>query len=341
MNSGNHTIIGIDVGGTKIHGGLYEVQSAKCKVQSWKSNTPLEGGRGEFFVQNEEFILLRDEFVLTKAKEGIEVVLEQVVEMIGSLRREDTVSVGVGLPGQVDHIRGLLYGTANIAYDGLLDLKDFFSSKIDLPMTFDNDAKLFTLAEFELNQKPKGIQNMLGLTLGTGLGGGIVINGVPYRGTHGFAGELGHMVVQVKSEKLKVKNGESENVALSTEDFFSYEDVIASKGKDETRGKYLGMFIRGLLNAFDPQVIALGGAISKRFDEFQGAMWEEIRKHKVEEAWKDLMIYPTQIEHPGTLGAAIVGMRLQSADPGTIPALSTSTSPSFSSQNGLSTHFVR
>ncbi len=128
---------------------------------------------------------------------------------------------------------------------------------------------------------------MLALTLGTGLGGAIIINEELYEGSHGFAGEFGHVAFNETME---------------------LEDIASGKNKEkETRGRYLGLAISNFIHIFNPSVIALGGGMAEgEFDEMENDMWKEIKKRTVPEANKDLKIYLSKLENPGTLGAAIL-----------------------------------
>jgi glucokinase len=257
----NKKILGIDLGGTKIHAALYDSESLEQ---------------------------LKEEKLPTDAQRGIKAVLEDIAALINRMADEETVGAGMGIPGYVNSNSGILYKTPNIPQDEPeINLREFFKDRIKLPIVFDNDANLFTYAEYKMNRTDEPYC-MLGLTLGTGLGGGIVIKGEIFRGSKGLAAEVGWIAF--------------------TEDKY-LEDLVSGKGKDETRGKYLGITIADLVNIFNPEVIAIGGAIAEHFETMKEDMWTEIKKRAVPESYKDLEIYESKLEDPGTLGAALLALK--------------------------------
>ena len=206
-------VLGIDVGGTKIHAGVYRLP---------------------------DFVLLREKRLLTDAKRGLEKVLEEVAGLANEMIDDQTVAVGLGVPGYINPDTTVLWRTPNIPFKKPVNLKKFFRSRVRRSMFFDNDAKLMTLAEYEESWEKKALDVVV-LAVGTGLGGGIVIDGKIYRGANGFAGEFGHMSCGGKHE---------------------FEDFVSGKGKVSTLGRYYGMLLSDIVHVFNPEVIVLGGAVS-------------------------------------------------------------------------------
>src|SRR3989344_9002704 len=112
-------------------------------------------------------------------------------------------TIGVGCPGPLDIKRGLIINPPNLPFKNF-PFKQFLEQETLLPITIDNDANVFTLAEAILGAGKK-YQNVIGLTLGTGVGGGIVINKKIYHG-RGNAGELGHTTINYKGPKSRCGN---------------------------------------------------------------------------------------------------------------------------------------
>lgn len=254
------TLIGVDVGGTKIQAGLYYA---------------------------EDFGVLSEKRVATPVDGSFEDVLYEIVQLVHDLKGKDTLAVGVGFPGYINHTTGMLYRTPNLPLKKPTNVLEFLRDQVDLPVVVDNDAKLFTLAEYERHWKHK-VKNLVGLAMGTGLGGGLILNGELFRGRDGFAGEFGHVSFDYKHE---------------------FEDFVSGKGKKEELGVYLGVLLSNLIHIFNPEAIVLGGSVSKDFDRVQKVMWEEIRARVVPQSMKGLAIEVARLENPAAMGAAMLAGR--------------------------------
>ncbi len=165
--SSTDTIIGIDLGGTK---------SALRRY-----------GRGDW---TEEAAA---QFP-TNASAGFSAVMNEIIGHVQSLRTDTTQAVGIGIPGLVRQPEGRAVTVPNIPGGEGFDVKGYLSEKLGLPVFVDNDARCFTLAE-ALMGAGKGGNVVVGITFGTGVGGGIVIDGKIFHGADGFAGEIGHMLL--------------------------------------------------------------------------------------------------------------------------------------------------
>lgn len=248
-------VLGIDVGGTKIHAAVYE-------SSRWN--------------------LVEERRILTNAEQGLANVLMQVKELIRDFEKDHQFEyVGLGLPGYIDMDVGVIYRTPNIPMNDPINVYNFFS---EYNLVVDNDANLFAYAEFEMNWRGK-VKHMLGLTIGTGLGGGIIINEQLYHGRDGFASEFGHMAFT--EEKV-------------------FEDFVSGKGSELTWGKYLGVIVSNLVHAFNPEAILLGGSIGKQFGSYERETWAEIRRRTLKQSTDKLILEATHLEHPSTLGAALL-----------------------------------
>lgn len=251
------TLIGIDVGGTKIHAGLYFAK---------------------------DFAMIDEKRIATPVEEGFEEILYQVTQLALDLRGKDTVGVGIGFPGYLNGHTGMLYSSPNLPLEAPMNLLEYFRGKLDLPVAVENDAKLFTLAEYELNWKHKA-KNLVGLTLGTGLGGAMILNGQLYRGRDGFAGEFGHAELNAHHQ---------------------FEDYVSGKGKPQELGKYLGILLTNIIQILNPEVIILGGSVSKDFEKIEKQVWKEIKAHTVPQSHDGLVIEVSKTQNAGTVGAALL-----------------------------------
>jgi glucokinase len=165
-------IIGIDLGGTNLKIGLLDLE---CRI-----------------VRRE--ILNTRRF--TKKERLIQAIIDSVNRIMddAQLKKTDVLGVGLGLPGPVDFKSGIVHFFPNIPGWKEVKLKNILSKRLKFPVFLDNDAKLMCLAEYKLGSA-KGFRNSICLTLGTGVGGGIIIEGKLYRGANNASGEIGHMPI--------------------------------------------------------------------------------------------------------------------------------------------------
>jgi len=117
-------------------------------------------------------------------------VLDALEALVGSLMTDEVEGIGVGVPSVVDAERGIVYNVANIPSWKEVHLKDLWQSRFGVPVAVNNDANCFALGEYSFG-KGKGYRNMLGITLGTGVGAGVIIDGKLYNGMDTGAGEIG------------------------------------------------------------------------------------------------------------------------------------------------------
>lgn len=217
-------------------------------------------------------------------------LLQVIVDSISQLITKDVRAIGVGSPGPLAN--GVILNPPNIPFKNF-NLKKFLENKFKKRVVIDNDAKCVALAELKLGVRKK---NFIILTLGTGIGGGIIINGEIYHGSHGYAGEVCGLVID---------NGKHFET-LWKEKKGNIMDLIKNKEKNklEKISKYLGQGIASLINVFDPEVVVLMGGAREAGKPFL----DMIKKHT-----KEYVVLPTipeikwsKIEHPGILGASLL-----------------------------------
>jgi glucokinase len=196
------------------------------------------------------------------------------------LKRSAILGVGVGVPGPVDTFNGMVHFLPNIPGWKEVKLKKILEQKIKLPVFIDNDAKLMTLAEHEAGAA-KNYKNALCLTLGTGVGGGLIINGLLYRGTDNAAGEIGHFVLNERGPLcgcgargcLEAYVGNYRILKDARKLFgpkITLEEVSALARKHNFKaidfwgqvGKKLGLALSGILNLLNLDLIVIGGGVS-------------------------------------------------------------------------------
>jgi len=169
-------IVGVDLGGTNIVAGAMPLDGSR-EIAMHTTQTLAEGGAAS---------------VVDRIAGMIEQVITQTMSETGA-KRSDFLGVGIGSPGPLNREKGIVIVTPNLGWKNF-PLRDEISSRVHLEATLDNDANCATLGEFWCGAAQGG-RNVIGMTLGTGIGGGIVIDGRIYGGAAGTAGEVGHVVI--------------------------------------------------------------------------------------------------------------------------------------------------
>jgi len=240
-------------------------------------------------------------------REGsVEEVLGDIFGIIDPLMSADIAGIGIGVPSVVDIEKGIVYDVIHIPSWKKVPLGGILSERYGIPVHVNNDANCFALGELYFG-KGKGRRDFIGLTIGTGLGAGIIINHRLYAGPHCGAGEFGMVdyldhcyeyyasgqffrnVHGVDGEEVfrKATNGDAHSRALYAE-----------------MGMHLGRAIRMVLYTYDPSLIILGGSVRHAYAWFEATMWNEIRKFAFGTSGMDLRIELSDLENSGILGAA-------------------------------------
>ncbi len=232
-------------------------------------------------------------------------------------------SIAAGVPGLVDD-QGVMRFAANLPNVSELALRDLLHDRFDVPVAIDNDANAAAWGE-RVAGAGEGADHMLMVTLGTGVGGGIVLDGHLYRGAHGMAGEIGHFVVQLDGVQCscgqrgcweKYASGSALGRIAREAGFESGEAVVAAAGAGGAKAlKVLDQFTRwvaigmaGLANTLDPAVIVIGGGLVEAGDLLLAPMRQHFNdlieggEHRPE-----VPIRPASLgERAGAIGAALI-----------------------------------
>ena len=217
-------------------------------------------------------------------------LIDAIVEMIGSLlhshalKAKDVLGVGFGLPGLIDPQRGIVKLLPNISGWCNVPLTRIVQEKIGIPVHIDNDVNLITLGEWKFGAAC-GYDNFLCMTLGTGVGAGLILNGGLYRGEGFVAGELGHMPLNEKGPdcncggwgcferyvgnetllKKAVKVFRDKNFRLpQLSPLASQGDVRVIQFLEEV-GTHIGNGLVGVVNLLNPRLIVIGGGVSNHY----------------------------------------------------------------------------
>jgi glucokinase len=239
-------------------------------------------------------------------KAAEEVVLGEIFETIDEVIGGGVSGIGIGVPSVVDVERGIVFAVENIPAWREVPLKDKLESRYGCPACVNNDANAFALGELHFG-KGRGYRNMVGLTIGTGLGAGIIIDGRLYSGPNCGAGEIG---------SIPYRDHTVERYAAGP--FFKDRagvggDVVyerAQRGDAEAArlfhafGYELGHAILTILYAYDPELIVLGGSISRAYPFFEAGMRERLKSFAYQHVLETLVITPSENEDAAILGAA-------------------------------------
>jgi glucokinase len=250
----NAHVIGVDVGGTKILAGLVERDGTVVTHREYP--TPLE---------SEQALL-----------DGLEAAVRELLD-------DRVAAVCFGVPSRIDQRTGIAIGSVNIP---LVDfpLRDVMRERLGLPVEIENDANAAAIAEWKIGAG-RGATDMIMLTLGTGVGGGLILGGRPYRGSIGAGAELGHIVIVHDGELCScggrghlesyVSGKGAERVAK--EAFGPAVDAhrlvrLAREGDPKAIellteiGRKLGSGLGSLINTFDPELVVIGGGFAAAGD---------------------------------------------------------------------------
>ncbi|MDB4978059.1 MAG: hypothetical protein JWM56_245 [Candidatus Peribacteria bacterium] len=282
------SVIGFDLGGTKSAIGRFDNQTFEQQAYE------------RFF---------------TNAEQGFEKVIQDMVERISQIRTPETKAVGIGIPGLLKQPEGYLMNAPNLPGSHNFEIKKILEEALKLPVAVDNDANAFALSEAMLGSG-KGHKVIVGITLGTGVGGGIIIDQKIFHGAMGSAAEIGHMLlIPGKPPYLTADaRGEVEQFISGTalgrrcreakrpEDYLDGE-VCSFMHPDFFREvAWLCLNLTYLLN---PSIIIFGGSTGKALEPHLPSVRKDMQEWAIPNAPLPELAMQT-LEHPGTLGAALL-----------------------------------
>ena len=248
--------IGLDIGGTKIEGVLWRGKIMAAE----RIRTPRR----------------RPEF------------LEAVQNLVARLSAKEKIAgIGVGTAGALDMKKGLVVNSPNLPFLSNLVLVRLIAKKFRAPVLMDNDTNCFLRGEMIFGLA-RGKRNVVALTLGTGVGGALLVEGNLVHGYHGGAGEVGHVILETKNKFHSVEDLFSSHAfdrygAADPLDFQRRAQAGDRGARKiyETMGKYLGVTLANMVNLFDPELIILGGGIARAGDLLLIPAKAEMKKHTI------------------------------------------------------------
>ncbi len=304
-------VIGVDLGGTNLRGGLFS-EDLEIRARLKEPTNRHEGGKA--------------------VVERLIALIEALCEA-GDLTVKDLAGVGIAAPGPLDVSRTMITSAPNFPDWKNLPLKDLVESTLAIPVILENDANAAALGEFK-NGAGRDADSLVFLGLGTGVGGGIVLDGEIVRGAHGVGGELGHIILLadgppcgcgnhgcleqlasatavVRMTRERLEKGESSELS-DRENFEARHVFEAAAGGDalalsviDRMAYYLGLGIVSLIHTVDPDVVAVGGGVSASADLFMPRVVEVVHERVFPAARGHVRIVPAELgDDAGITGVA-------------------------------------
>ena len=315
-------VVGVDLGGTKILAGIFD-NSLEC-IGTAKVSTKSQRGLEE--------VIGRIERCVRDAVDEADLSMKQVA------------GVGIGAPGAVDFSAGNVIFAPNMEGWKDVPLKKDLEKQLGVPVFVENDGNIAILGVYvaELKSKPK---NVIGIFVGTGIGGGLIINGELYSGFNHTAGEIGHMVIDVNGPKCGcgnkgcfealasrtaifqrikagIKDGEktllTDMLGDGLEDLRSGDLRKAIRRGDkfvakvvEQAAEYIGIGVSNLVNILGPDVVVLGGGVMEALaDEMMSVITKTAKDHAMPGTMKGVEIIPSKLgDSAGITGGAVLAKR--------------------------------
>jgi glucokinase len=288
--------------------------------------------------------LLAEDLRPTEGDRGPEAVIANMVaslrEAVSGAGDPQLAAIGVDAPGPVDYPSGIVTSPPNLPGWHDVPLASIIAKEFGVPCFLENDANAAAFAEHRWGSG-RGSRHMLFLTVSSGVGGGIIIDGNLYRGASGAAGEVGHMTIRAEGARchcgrrgclemyasgkaiarlagrLVGRHPRSLLARMARKEELSAKLVheAADKGDEGARdlivkaGRDLGVGLGSLINVFNPQVIVLDGSLTKMGDLYLGPARETAQQESFEQSWADVRIVVGELgDRSAALGAAAVAL---------------------------------
>tara|TARA_R110001583_G_scaffold99790_1_gene245300 strand:+ start:26 stop:871 length:846 start_codon:yes stop_codon:yes gene_type:complete len=270
-------IVGVDIGGTSIGAG--------CIV-------------------NKEIV--KTHSLPTGAERTAEEILETLYEVIEKVMLPETKAIGVGVPGLINAGKGEIVKISNIpAWNGL-GLVEKLSSRFNIPVYIENDANCFALGEKHFGKGQK-FDNMVAVALGTGVGGGIIVNNKLHSGLFGGAGEVGHMPYKDSIFEAYCGSGFFNKINnITGKELFdkAMEGDVKALSLFNEFGHHIGKLVTTIMYILAPDAIIFGGSISKSFPLFKEGIQEEVAEFPFDVMKDIITIEQSELDDIAILGAA-------------------------------------
>lgn len=277
MGMNKQTVIGVDLGGTNVRAGK---------------------------IVDQKMVAHRARAITAHGTEDL--VLQEIRETISAVFDSQVSAIGIGVPSLVDVDKGIVYTVENIPSWKKVPLKKILEQFFGIPVHVNNDANCFALGEFYFGAG-QGLQHLVGMILGTGLGAGIIINGKLYCGRNCGAGEIGKILYKEHTVEYYC-SGQFFQHQYGMDGGMLYER--AQQGDTQALeifnnfGDNLAQAVMIALYAYDPEIIVLGGSVSKAWPFFEKALRRKLESFTYQHALARVVIQPARTPKISVLGAA-------------------------------------
>lgn len=269
--------IGVDLGGTNMRAGRVEND---CLVAQASERTP-------------------------KSPKDTAETIDLLERVIRSVWTPEVSAIGIGVPGLVDRQNGVVYNLVNIPHWDVVALREILEARFGVRVVIDNDANCFALGErvFGVGRQ---YENFVGLTLGTGLGGGIIQQGRLLADSNCGSGEFGMMPYRDNILEYYCSGSYFMNI-WGVDGKTMYERAL--KGDAEALeayrqlGEHIAAAVKIVMLAVDPEMIVFGGSVAAAHALFEKSLWENLRDFAYPNSVKRLRIFFSEMENPAILGA--------------------------------------
>lgn len=275
-------IIGIDLGGTSIRAGYF------C-----------EGKISKIITANSPSIC-----------DSYEESIDYLKSFISEIMTSDVIAIGIGVPSVVDIERGVVYNVANISLWEEVPIKEILESHFGIPVYVNNDANCFVIGEKMYGQGSE-FADIVGITLGTGVGAGIIINNNIYHGHNTGAGEIGSIAYRDANYE-RYCSGEFFSILHDTSGKIVAEKAgkgdVAAIALLEEFGVHVGHLVESVIYTYDPQAIIFGGGLSAAYPYFKASMDRVLEDFQFPVSLKNLHILASKESNISILGAVAIAM---------------------------------
>jgi glucokinase len=320
-------IIGVDLGGTTIATGAMPADGSREIAMRTRLTLADRGGA---------------EGVVDRIVEAVEEVIAATIDETGCAR-SDFLGIGIGAPGPLDREKGVVVVAPNLGWRNF-PLRDRIADRLGLHSTLDNDANCATLGEWWCGAA-RGGRNVIGLTIGTGIGGGLILDGALYHGSSDVAGEIGHTTIDSTGRRCKCGNygcleayasgpaiAERAREALAGDEQSILPRMVdgdlkaitaqtvydAAKQGDETArevvrdtARFLGAGLANLVNIFNPDVVVLAGGVTFAGDALFEPLRAEVKRRAFKPAVDACRIVPGSLSGSAGVVGAVATFKAQ------------------------------
>jgi glucokinase len=279
------TYIAIDIGGT--HARIARIQA---------------GSRGSFRIQ-------KTRELLTKDYNNFREFITDVKASIREIWQDNIAGIGIGVGGLIDYKKGMVLDWTNCRWIEDHSFYKELGKEFGVPVSVRNDAECFAMGEWAFGAgKDHKSSVFFGAILGTGVGGCLLLDGRPFKGSRGYAGEIGEIEVAGNDLEM-VAGGHVFKERFGSPGKELYQKALKGEAKAlkafDEYGRLAGGIVHSIVAAYDPDLIVLGGSVSKSFRFFSKSMDQHLKKVFVDDVWKGIKVKPSKLEDAGLPGALI------------------------------------